>query len=525
MLLVSAGSMVAGFAGTALIAVVGMALADERARGRLALWFLLLCIVAVVAKSLSEVALLRLSQTNILNMRLSLSRKLIATPQRRLQAIGKDELMVILTRDLDTFSAALQALPHMFSNIVVVIASLCYIGVLSWPTLLLFVSGMVLCVGGYLFAERWPSRLLAHARGEAQHLQSGLRNLVEGSRELQLNAVRSRHFVDHVLGTSVRTYFAAYVRGMSFYTWYTNIGGILLYQGVGMVLFLLPFAGGRPDGGATTLVLVMLYVIRPIGEVIFALPTVRQADIARERVLRLDHDLADARVPADPAGSAGVFGEHLSSLELRGVRYTYATAHGDRFEFGPLSLTLRAGEILFVVGGNGTGKTTLAMLLLGLFESDGGDILLNGVSVTDANREAYRQMFSAILADGHLFEDLPRADAGAVRAAEAYLRKLGLPERVTIRDGRFSTIATSSGQRKRLALVSAYLEDRPVYLFDEWAADQDPVFKRVFYSEILPELKARGKTVLVISHDDGFFHCADRIVALDHGRLRPVGVA
>jgi putative ATP-binding cassette transporter len=88
-----------------------------------------------------------------------------------------------------------------------------------------------------------------------------------------------------------------------------------------------------------------------------------------------------------------------------------------------------------------------------------------------------------------------------------------------VRDGVLSTVDLSQGQRKRLALMTAYLEDRPIYLFDEWAADQDPVFKEVFYLALLPELKARGKTVIVISHDDHYFHVADRILKLDYGKI------
>jgi len=64
-----------------------------------------------------------------------------------------------------------------------------------------------------------------------------------------------------------------------------------------------------------------------------------------------------------------------------------------------------------------------------------------------------------------------------------------------------------------------------VYLFDEWAADQDPVFKKVFYTQLLPELKARGKAVLVISHDERYFGAADRVIRLDYGKLAPEGPA
>jgi len=187
-----------------------------------------------------------------------------------------------------------------------------------------------------------------------------------------------------------------------------------------------------------------------------------------------------------------------------------------------LNLTIHQGEIVFIVGGNGSGKTTLAMLLLGLYEPEMGSIVLNGTSVNEANLDKYRQYFSAVFSDFHLFEQLLGTDRHDLSVqATRYVEILNMAHKVKVVDGKFSTINLSTGQRKRLALVSSYLEDRPIYLFDEWAADQDPVFKRIFYTELLPDLKVRGKTILVITHDDAYFSCADRIIKLEDGHLQP----
>ena len=70
-------------------------------------------------------------------------------------------------------------------------------------------------------------------------------------------------------------------------------------------------------------------------------------------------------------------------------------------------------------------------------------------------------------------------------------------------------------------LLTAYLEDRAVYVFDEWASDQDPIFKELFYLHILKRLKERQKAVVVVSHDDRYFSAADRIVRLDSGKAVP----
>ena len=96
------------------------------------------------------------------------------------------------------------------------------------------------------------------------------------------------------------------------------------------------------------------------------------------------------------------------------------------------------------------------------------------------------------------------------------LRVLGLIE---LQDADGRGVDAVLAQPKRLALLVAYLEDRPVYVFDEWASDQDPTYKDVFYRQLLPELRARGKAVVVITHDDHYFSVADRCLRLERGKL------
>jgi putative ATP-binding cassette transporter len=185
-----------------------------------------------------------------------------------------------------------------------------------------------------------------------------------------------------------------------------------------------------------------------------------------------------------------------------------------------LALTLRPGELLFIIGGNGSGKSTLAKLITGLYIPETGEIQLDGKLINQQNREWYRQHFSVVFSDFYLFERLLGFDnADLDRQAQEYLKQLQLDHKVKVEQGRLSTTALSQGQQKRLALLTAYLEDRPIYLFDEWAADQDPLFKEIFYTQFLPQLRDRGKTVLVISHDDHYFYLADHMIKLDYGMV------
>jgi putative ATP-binding cassette transporter len=207
-------------------------------------------------------------------------------------------------------------------------------------------------------------------------------------------------------------------------------------------------------------------------------------------------------------------------IQLRDVHHHYSSENDDHaFVLGPLDLDIYQGEIVFIIGGNGSGKTTLLLLLLGLYLPDKGRIILNNTEVTTDNIDAYRQNFAVVFADFHLFDELLiPVNMSVSSRANHYLKEFAIDHRVKIENGKFSTTDLSTGQRKRLALISAYLDDKPIFVFDEWAADQDPVFKRIFYTQLLPDLKSRGKTVIVISHDDEYFSAADRVIKLESGR-------
>ncbi|BAZ88494.1 cyclic peptide transporter [Dolichospermum compactum NIES-806] len=181
------------------------------------------------------------------------------------------------------------------------------------------------------------------------------------------------------------------------------------------------------------------------------------------------------------------------SLQLINVNHTYYTDKEDKsFILGPINLTLYPQELVFIVGGNGSGKSSLGKLITGLYIPEQGEIILDETLITENNREWYRQHFSVVFSDFYLFEELLGLENNHNLdiQAQKYLEKLQLDHKVKIENGQLSTTSLSQGQRKRLALLTAYLENRPIYLFDEWAADQDPLFKDIFYTQLLPELKA-----------------------------------
>jgi putative pyoverdin transport system ATP-binding/permease protein len=238
--------------------------------------------------------------------------------------------------------------------------------------------------------------------------------------------------------------------------------------------------------------------------------------VALDKIEALGLSLANQSEVVNQAAKTPGFGQ----IKLVQVKYTYHRERGEEFALGPIDLSITAGELIFIVGGNGSGKSTFAKVITGLYAPDFGSIQLDGQPVTKENRETYRQLFSTVFSDFHLFDRLLETQQEQLEdQATHYLEKLQINHKVQLQGSKLSTLELSQGQRKRLAFLNAYLENRPIYLFDEWAADQDPFFREIFYKQLLPELKQRGKTVLVISHDDRYFHLADRLIKLDYGQL------
>jgi putative ATP-binding cassette transporter len=258
-------------------------------------------------------------------------------------------------------------------------------------------------------------------------------------------------------------------------------------------------------------------MITPLTIIIHTMPTFARALVAADKVEALGLSL-DATPGERVARRASP--RTWQRLELVAVTHSYRSdTSPEEFRLGPIDLALEPGELVFVIGGNGSGKTTLAKLLTGLYEPETGVLQLDGLAITPDNRDDYRQLFSAVFSDFRLFTRLIGPSASLENDGRAQLAKLQLAHKVTISNARLSTVELSGGQRKRLALLLAYLEDRAIYVFDEWAADQDPVFREIFYRRILGELRARGKTVVVITHDDRYYDIADRIIKLERGRI------
>jgi putative ATP-binding cassette transporter len=288
---------------------------------------------------------------------------------------------------------------------------------------------------------------------------------------------------------------------------------------LGLLVFVMPGLLGIESEVLNGYILMALFLYRPLSAMMGRVTDFGIAAVSADKIERMGLALDTYGMERFPPET--VSAPSWQSLKLERVTFTYFRENQDRpFTVGPIDMEFRPGEIVFLLGGNGSGKTTLAKVLTTLYPVQSGRILLDHEEVTTENQEAYRQLFSAIFSDFHLFGSLINGGEGDLDALAAeYLKQLELNHTVEVDQGQFSTTDLSSGQRRRLALLEAYLEDRPFYVFDEWAADQDPRFKEIFYTEILQTLKSQGKTVLVITHDDRYIGVADRCFKLADGKL------
>jgi len=516
-----AAGIVSGACTTGLIVVINAAMAHAHLSHRAALhWFIACAAVVPLSRILSELLLIHLGQRTLYSVRTELSKQVLDVPLEKLESIGAHKTLAVLTEDIPTITNLISMIPVFCINIAVVLACLGYMLWLS-PTLAGFTFVfVVLGIITYQISVLRAARNFRLARAEHDSLQKHFHALVTGAKELRLHRRRRAAFFDQALSATADRMRSRNVAAMSVYSAAASWGQLLVFLTLGMIIF----AGPRfiHVGGVTLtgFALVLLYLVGPLQMIMNVMPQFGRTNVALGNVNALGFSLAQANLSLSDAARDACPPKNWRQIKLDAITYKYKDEEERSFILGPLDLIFVRGEIVFLTGGNGSGKTTLAKLLAGLYAPETGNIYVDYTCITDRNQDEYRQFFSAIFSDFHLFDELLGLSHAALDAqAQEYIHEFHLSRKVQVKDGVFSSLNLSQGQRKRLALVTAYLEGRPIYLFDEWAADQDVSFKEIFYNKLLPELKARGRTIFVISHDDHYYSAADRILKLEAGQV------
>ena len=519
-MLAAIAGLASGISTTGLIAVISGEITKATFTFSLAGLFFGLCFLRLTAGIISRILLIRISQKIVLDLRMMLSSQILASSLFHLEYLGNHRLMAALIDDIDKLANAVHVLPAFCGDIAIVGSCLVY---LFWLSPILF--AIVLCfmsvgIFSYQLASDRAFSFLKQSRQQQDKLFKHLNSLTGGIKELKLNSKRRQNFMTDELYRTAQNYQKHNAIALTIFAVAATWGHLLFFLVVGIVIFALPAISHIQPAILSSYAIAIVYLTIPLDYIMSALPSIGNIIVALQAIESLQLSLA---ISPQETLLNSEFASALTckSLELSGVTHTYYCESEDNsFTLGEINLKLSAGEIVFVVGGNGSGKSTLVKVLAGLYLPETGEIHLNGQRISPAIAEWYRQHFSVVFSDFYLFDRFSNEiDAAAEERASFYLNKLQLERKITIKNNAVSTTALSQGQRKRLALLNAYLEDKPIIIFDEWASDQDPIFKKIFYTQILQELKARGKMVIAITHDDRYFHTCDLLIKLDCGKV------
>jgi putative ATP-binding cassette transporter len=510
-LLASGLGLAGGTVTVTLLAGINGAIGAAAAPGPQGLaWLAALALGAPAIAFLSEYCGTVLGQKVVADMRTTLCRRIASSPIDRVERLTSPRLMAVLTGDLDTVSATTLALAPMLAATATVAGGLGYLGWLAPDLFALAATTLAVAYVVTTLLRRAAIGRMDAARTAHEAMLSGFRAIVDGGKELRLDASRREIELDRRLAGAITSIAAHQVRTRSLFGLAEAVMACLIFAVAISVLAL----GGKTDAGtAGAFVVALLYLRGPLDQVVGVLPMLARSQIALRRIAALETDLGEPE-PVAAVKMAAAF----ERLDFDAVEYRYPGS--ERSAVSPLSLSLRPSEIVFVTGANGAGKSTLIKLLTGLYQPSGGAVTLDGQPVVHGDA-GYRGLFSTVFHDFHAFGDLVLPADLAPGEIDGLIARLGLGGKVTVEpDGRVRHAGLSTGQRRRLALLQVYLDRRPVVVLDEWAAEQDPTFRRFFYEVLLPELRDRGASIVLVTHDDRYFDCADRLLELTPTGLR-----
>ena len=508
---------------SALLSVAVLAFISQRLLaggaelGMVLMQFALLLLALLATATGAQVTLHRLGHRMVYGLRRDLVRRVLATDIEQLEKVGGPPLLAALSTDTRNLTIAFVHLPELVYGAALSVAALSWLAWLSPALFAVTVVWLVATAGIGIWLVGRINFHVGKVREGDDHLYQDYQAMIDGRKELALNRARAARFYQEEFDDHARAYRDHVTRADIFNGVAGNMANVLMLALIGVLFYLSSGLGWASANTASVFALTILLLRTPLIGAVAALPTLLAARVSLKKLAGLQ--LAEGNT------DFALKGESLAGfkqLSLKGACYRYPDQDGVAgFEVGPLDLTVKRGELIFVQGGNGSGKSTFARLLTGLYRPLQGTLSVDGQPITEDNRVAYRQLFSSVFTDFYLFNRLLQGDGAEVRVDEVddWLKTLGMQHKVRQADGRLSDIRFSQGQRKRLALLMAVMEQRDCLLLDEWAADQDPQFRQFFYHALLPRLQAQGKTIIAITHDDHYFDRADRLLKMDAGQL------
>jgi putative ATP-binding cassette transporter len=438
-----------------------------------------------------------------------------------LEKIGRSRIVAAITSDTAILTQASNMLCFSVQGSVLIFFVAIYVAFLSLAAIATTIVVVGVAAAIFHFKNR---RLIAEKQRSAEwegRLFDRLTDFLDGFKEVRLNSARSTDLFDDSLNVS-RT--AANIKIQSQAETFKLIvtSQISMYVLLGAVVFVAPqFSDSLGGPALTKTTTALMFIVGACFGLVQSIPVLLNANAAADRIETLEAALR--ATGSSPDEEDLIAPTHFDKIQMNGIVFRYTDRFSETaFKIGPIDFSLKPGELVFITGGNGSGKSTFLRVLAGLYPPDSGEIILDGEQVTADTRNQYRALMSAIFFDYHLFQRLYGIHDLEAGEVDRLLKQFRLSDKTGLSGGEFRTLDLSGGQRRRLALIVSLLEKRPILLLDEWTAEQDPEFRRKFYDELLPDLMRARATVVVITHDDRYLDELDlpaRKIRMDEGRI------
>jgi len=453
-------------------------------------------------------------------VRLRIADKIRHSDLSFMEKLGKPEVFTKLTQETNLISQSALLVTNAMQATVIVFFSMLYIAFLSFNAFVVMVVSVVMAMIVYQYYHHSINEDLRQTALKEEQFFRILEHELDGFKEIKVNRSKSAALYQDIKQVSDETEVIKVRSGLKFVVQFL-FSRIFFNTLLGVLVFILPVFSPTHSIELIKITAAVLFIVGPLEAIASTIPEYSRASMAVKGILDLEKKLDEESAKhATQQKTLDTISECFDKIEFQKLHFQYTDSDGKpTFAVGPLDLTVRQGELLFIVGGNGSGKSTFLKLITGLYYPYAGKIKVDDELIDQHSYPAYRDLFAIIFTDFHLFDKFYGLEKVDEKRVRAMIDLMELSEKTKFIEGRFTHMNLSTGQRKRLAYIAAILDDKPIYILDEFAADQDPIFRRYFYETLLPDLCNSGKTVIAVTHDDKYFSIADRILKMEYGQL------
>ena len=523
-------SFFVGLTNMGLIALINQAASDVSEGESVTLQFFMFALMLTLFLVITNIANrenIKSSQNLIHKFKMRIMREVFQSELAKIDEIGRAEILQILARDTQIVSQSITIMVAACQSVATVAFLTLYMATISITAFLIILVSSILIFYAGVTALRNVTDELETVWNRESHLNEMFADFLNGYKEIKMHSDRaydiSRDMVDEARETTdVKAKMLIFVAN------FFNYLQVLLYVVCGLMIFVVPIISTDFSDSVAQAATTSLFLTASLTGIIQSIPNLSQSNAAARALTQLEEKLID-RDESKNNNAREVFGE-FESIRIENITYQYPNGqhnvHPDgsrvdrqKFGLGPINYEFEAGKVYFVRGNNGSGKTTLIRILVGLAQPNQGNIYVNGSPISLPATSDYRNLFSVVFNDFHLFKKLYGLSDVTPTEIDHLIELFQMEKKVSVTEGVFSNLKFSTGQKKRLALIVALLEKRQVIILDEWAADQDPEFRHLFYEKIIPMFRAMGKTVIAITHDDHYYQSADHLLQLVNGQL------